>query len=54
MYDVLICRIGPSNKGCRIIVVSKKGLSIGKRAYVWLRDVGVRLGRTPGVEIGGV
>ena len=33
-------------------MVSKKGLALGKRVYVWLRDVGVGLGRTPGVGVG--
>ena len=33
--------MGPSKSGCRIILVCKKGLALGKRAYIWLRDVGV-------------
>ena len=28
-YDVLICHIGHSKGGCRIIMVSKKGLALG-------------------------
>ena len=46
-YDVLICHIGHSKRGCRIIVVSKKGLALGQRAFVWLEDLGWGVGANP-------
>ena len=52
-YDVLIYHIGPSKRGCRIIVVSKKVMALGKRAYVWLGDVGLGVGSIPRGRVGG-
>ena len=43
-YDVLICHNGSSKKGCRIIVVSRKGLALEKGAFFWLGDMGVGYG----------
>ena len=45
-YDVLICHIGPSKRGCRIIVVSKRVWHLG-RGHMFGRGMLGGVGATP-------